>query len=42
MTLEAYREIGGVSGALARRAEELFEGLNGRSGVRRSKCSCGS
>ena len=27
MTLEAYREIGGVSGALARRAEELFDGL---------------
>ena len=28
MTLEAYREIGGVSGALARRAEELFDGLD--------------
>jgi DNA-binding SARP family transcriptional activator/ABC-type glycerol-3-phosphate transport system substrate-binding protein len=28
MTLEAYRQIGGVSGALARRAEELYEGLN--------------
>src|SRR5439155_421988 len=27
MTLEAYREIDGISGALARRAEELFEGL---------------
>jgi DNA-binding SARP family transcriptional activator/class 3 adenylate cyclase len=27
MTLEAYRQIDGVSGALARRAEELFEGL---------------
>ena len=26
MTLEAYREIDGISGALARRAEELFEG----------------
>jgi ABC-type glycerol-3-phosphate transport system substrate-binding protein len=28
MTLEAYREIGGVSGALARRAEQLFDGLD--------------
>ena len=28
MTLEAYRQIGGVSGALARRAEELHAGLN--------------
>ncbi|HET6790575.1 MAG TPA: extracellular solute-binding protein [Actinomycetota bacterium] len=28
MTLEAYRQIGGVSGALARRAEELYAGLN--------------
>src|SRR4029453_9769040 len=28
MTLESYREIGGVSGALARRAEELFDGLD--------------
>ncbi|HEX6231409.1 MAG TPA: extracellular solute-binding protein [Actinomycetota bacterium] len=27
LTLEAYRELGGVSGALARRAEELFLGL---------------
>ncbi|HUF58496.1 MAG TPA: extracellular solute-binding protein [Actinomycetota bacterium] len=27
LTLEAYREIGGVSGALARRAEELFEAM---------------
>ena len=26
--LEAYREIGGVSGALGRRAEELYEGLD--------------
>ena len=42
MTLEAYREIGGVSGALARRAEELFDGLDGRSGARRSRCSFGS
>jgi ABC-type glycerol-3-phosphate transport system substrate-binding protein len=36
MTLEAYRQIGGVSGALARRAEELYEGLN-REGRRASK-----
>ncbi|HEX5937547.1 MAG TPA: extracellular solute-binding protein [Actinomycetota bacterium] len=28
MTLEAYRELGGVSGALARRAEDLYERLN--------------
>ena len=28
MTLEAYREIDGVSGALARRAEELYEHLD--------------
>ena len=28
MTLEAYREIGGVSGALVRRAEELFDGFD--------------
>ncbi|MGH2655195.1 MAG: BTAD domain-containing putative transcriptional regulator [Actinomycetota bacterium] len=28
LTLEAYRDIGGVSGALARRAEDLYEGLN--------------
>jgi DNA-binding SARP family transcriptional activator/ABC-type glycerol-3-phosphate transport system substrate-binding protein len=28
LTLEAYREIGGVSGALARRAEELYEAMN--------------
>jgi DNA-binding SARP family transcriptional activator/class 3 adenylate cyclase/ABC-type glycerol-3-phosphate transport system substrate-binding protein/type II secretory pathway predicted ATPase ExeA len=27
LTLEAYREIGGVSGALARRAEELYEAM---------------
>ncbi|MGH3112158.1 MAG: AAA family ATPase, partial [Gaiellaceae bacterium] len=36
MTLEAYRQIGGVSGALARRAEELYEGLN-RGGRRAAK-----
>ena len=29
MTLEAYREIGGMSGAVARRAEELFAELDG-------------
>jgi WD40 repeat protein/class 3 adenylate cyclase len=28
MTLEAYRAIGGVSGALARRADSVFEGLD--------------
>jgi ABC-type glycerol-3-phosphate transport system substrate-binding protein len=28
LTLEAYRELGGVSGALARRAEELYGRLN--------------
>jgi DNA-binding SARP family transcriptional activator/class 3 adenylate cyclase/ABC-type glycerol-3-phosphate transport system substrate-binding protein len=28
LTLEAYREIGGVSGALARRAEELFAAMS--------------
>jgi WD40 repeat protein/serine/threonine protein kinase len=28
VTLEGYRRIGGVSGALARRAEQLFEGTN--------------
>jgi DNA-binding SARP family transcriptional activator/class 3 adenylate cyclase/ABC-type glycerol-3-phosphate transport system substrate-binding protein len=28
LTLEAYREIGGVSGALARRAEELYEAMS--------------
>ena len=28
LTLEAYREIDGVSGALARRAEELYEGMS--------------
>jgi WD40 repeat protein/serine/threonine protein kinase len=31
LTLEAYREIGGVSGALSRRAETLYQRLN-RSG----------
>jgi WD40 repeat protein/DNA-binding SARP family transcriptional activator/tRNA A-37 threonylcarbamoyl transferase component Bud32 len=36
LTLKAYREIGGVSGALARRAEALFDalGLPGREAVR--------
>lgn len=29
MTLEAYHEIGGTTGALARRAEELFQSFNG-------------
>jgi WD40 repeat protein/DNA-binding SARP family transcriptional activator len=28
LTLEGYRRIGGVSGALARRAEQLFEAMN--------------
>ncbi len=28
LTLEAYREIGGVSGALVRRAEELYEAMS--------------
>ena len=28
LTLEGYRRIGGVSGALARRAEQLFGGMN--------------
>lgn len=28
MTLEAYQEIGGTTGALARRAEELYESFN--------------
>ena len=28
LTLGAYREIGGVSGALGRRAEEIFDGLD--------------
>ncbi|HJS26274.1 MAG TPA: BTAD domain-containing putative transcriptional regulator, partial [Actinomycetota bacterium] len=28
LTLNAYRRIGGVSGALARRAEQLFDGLD--------------
>jgi serine/threonine protein kinase/WD40 repeat protein len=28
LTLVGYRRIGGVSGALARRAEQLFEGMN--------------
>ena len=36
MTLEAYRQIGGVSGALARRAEELYERLD-REGRRAAK-----
>jgi DNA-binding SARP family transcriptional activator/class 3 adenylate cyclase/ABC-type glycerol-3-phosphate transport system substrate-binding protein len=36
LTLEAYRQIGGVSGALARRAEELYEGLD-REGRRAAK-----
>ncbi|MDQ3855204.1 MAG: hypothetical protein M3281_02260, partial [Chloroflexota bacterium] len=29
LTLQAYRESGGVQGALSRRAEELYEGLTG-------------
>ena len=29
MTLDAYREIGGVSGALVRRAEDLYRNLDG-------------
>ncbi len=28
LSAQAYREIGGVSGALARRAEQLYEGMN--------------
>ena len=28
LTLKAYQEIGGITGALARRAEELYEGLS--------------
>ncbi|MBI5667876.1 MAG: protein kinase [Chloroflexi bacterium] len=28
LTLEAYRAIGGISGALARRADEIYAGLN--------------
>jgi WD40 repeat protein/class 3 adenylate cyclase len=28
LTLDSYRELGGVSGALGRRAEELYSGLN--------------
>ena len=28
LTLGAYREIGGVSGALGRRAEEIYDGLD--------------
>jgi WD40 repeat protein/serine/threonine protein kinase len=31
LTLEGYRRIGGVSGALARRAEQLFEAMNGHA-----------
>jgi WD40 repeat protein/class 3 adenylate cyclase len=31
MTLDAYRDIGGVSGALIRRAESLYGGLRGSS-----------
>jgi WD40 repeat protein len=36
LTVNAYREIGGVSGALGRRAEELFDGLDaqGREAAR--------
>jgi WD40 repeat protein/DNA-binding SARP family transcriptional activator/tRNA A-37 threonylcarbamoyl transferase component Bud32 len=36
LTLRAYREVGGVAGALARRAEALYEGLNeaGRAAAR--------
>ncbi|HET6714268.1 MAG TPA: adenylate/guanylate cyclase domain-containing protein [Actinomycetota bacterium] len=29
LTLGAYREIGGVSGALGRRAEEIYDGIDG-------------
>lgn len=29
ITMAAYRDIGGITGALARRAEELYEGLSG-------------
>jgi WD40 repeat protein/DNA-binding SARP family transcriptional activator/energy-coupling factor transporter ATP-binding protein EcfA2 len=29
LTLQAYREVGGVAGALTRRAEALYEGLDG-------------
>jgi WD40 repeat protein/class 3 adenylate cyclase len=29
MTLQAYRDSGGVTGALARRADEIYEGLTG-------------
>ena len=31
LTLDGYRRIGGVSGALARRAEQLFEAMNERA-----------
>ncbi|HYZ11047.1 MAG TPA: AAA family ATPase, partial [Actinomycetota bacterium] len=30
LTMDAYRAIGGVSGALGRRAEELYRGLDGK------------
>ena len=34
LTLDAYREIGGVSGALGRRAEELYRGLEEEEAAR--------
>ena len=43
MTLDAYRTIGGVSGALAGRAEELYTGsTDARAGPRRDSSSSGS
>ena len=43
LTLDAYRRIGRVSGALARRAEALFEADERRTGATRAgSCSCGS
>ena len=39
LTLDAYRRIGGVSGALARRAEHLYEGST-EPETPAGSCSC--
>ena len=41
LTLEAYRESGGVDGALARRAETIFSSVRrAEAGDRAARCCC--
>ena len=42
LTLEGYRDSGGVRGALAQRAEEIYDGLARRGRGSPAACCCGS